>query len=271
MNDGTIISQFIKAKNINYPLQTINDMSFKDALYLITLIRSSVVISSEAYIGPFTSVPPIFPDVRPNNDGIGVNHLIDRNLITLSQYAFIDENSEVKELYFNDTKWKVNIEDFEEALLQINEIITSAVWPVNWRYDIKRVWLEIAILECRQYLEYLANERDINIEITDEIQNIFLTLLRNNSVSQCFSLMHDAVCEASDNFFRKIISIDDIGNNFIQCLFNNRNKTHGSKENNRPVNIPQSQLSYIFHYEFLKIGEAGFTAIPHDMTCPKKI
>ncbi len=271
MNDGTIISQFLKAKDIIHPLQTINDMSFKDALYLISLIRSSTTLSNEAYIGPFTSVPPIFPDIRQNNDGVGVNHLIDRDLITLSKYAFTDENYEVKALYFNDTKWKVHIEDFQETLLQLNEIIASEIWPIKWRYNIKGMWLEIAILECREYLEHLANERSLNIDITDNLQNIFLTLLRNNSVSQCFSLMHDAVCEASDNFFRNIISIDDIGNNFIKCIFKNMNKTHWSKKENRPVNIPQSQLSYVFHYEFLKIGEAGFTDIPHDMTCAKNI
>lgn len=266
MNDNTIISQFLIAKDIKHPLQTINDMSLKDALYLISLIRSSTTISSEACIGPFSSVPPIFPDIRPDNDGIGVNHLFDRNLITLSQYAFSTGNNEVKELSFNDTKWKVHIENFEESLLQLNEIIANEAWPAKWRFDFKQLWLEIAILECIEYLEYLANERNLNIEITDNIKNRFMILLRNNSVSQCFSLMHDAVCEASDNFFRKIISIDDIGNNFIQCIFKNTNKTCWSKEESRPPNIPQSQLSIVFHYEFLKIGEAGFTAIPCDIT-----
>jgi hypothetical protein len=257
----------LKAKDINYPWQTMDDLSLKDALYLITLIRSPMAIPTKAS-GSLARVPLIFPDMRPDNYGSCIHHLIDRNLITLSQYAFIDESSEAKGLYFNDIKWTVHIEDFEETLY---EIIASAVWPVQWQYDIKRVWLEIAVLECGQYLEYLADERGLNIEINDEIQNLFLTLLRNNSVSQCFSLMHDAVCEASDNFFRKMISIDDIGNNFIQSLFNNANKTHWAKEDSRPVNMPQSQLSYVFHYEFLRIGEAGFTAIPQDIPCPKII
>lgn len=271
MNDDTMISQFLKAKNINYPLQTMDDLSLRDALYLITLIRSSTVISSEACVGPFSSVPPLFPDMRPHNDGIGINHLVDRKLITLSQYAFIGENRELNGIDVHDTKWKVHIEDFEEAVLQIYEYIANKPWPVKWLYDIKGVWLEIAMLECRQYLEYLVHERGFAIEITDAIQNLFLTLLRNNSVSQCFSLTHEAVCEACDHFFRKMISIEDIGDHFIQCLFNNANKTHRSNEGSRPIDMPQSQLSYVFHYEFLKINEAGFTAIPHDMAFPKKI
>lgn len=270
MNDHTIISQFIKQQDINFPLQKITELSLKDALCLISLIRSSSAITNDGHVGPITSVQPFVPGGLHNSETNCFCHLIDRNLITISKYTdtsiFNVVNNEIQDFDLKAVKWKIHLENFEATVLQLNGILSSSNWPLTWQYDVKTVWLEISVLECIEYLEYLASERDLDIEITDNIQNIFLTLLRNNSVSQCFSLMHDAVCEASDNFFRNIISIEDIGNNFIQCIFKNTNKTHWYKEENRPIYIPQSQLSYVFHYEFLKIGEAGFKAIPHDMS-----
>jgi hypothetical protein len=78
--------------------------------------------------------------------------------------------------------------------------------------------------------------------------------------------MHDAAREVSDNIIKNTIPEDDAGNDFIKRCFENRKKTYEYKEESRLYNIHQSQLSHVFHYEFLKIGEAGFTAIPHDMT-----
>ena len=68
-------------------------------------------------------------------------------------------NNEIQNFNLKTVKWKIHLENFEETVLQLNEIIASSNWPSKWQYDVKTVWLEISVLEC---IGYLANERDGN-------------------------------------------------------------------------------------------------------------
>lgn len=260
LSEKDIISQVLITLDVNYPLQSIADLSLKDALYLKTLIRSSITISREGHVGPIAPVPPL----APHDSGIVLNHLIDRGLITVSPStetsAFTVVNNEVQDMDFMRAKWKVHLENFEVTLLQLNNS-----WPAKWHHEVKAVWLEIAMLECAEFLEYLANERQFDLEITDELKNNFLTLLRHYSVTQCFSMMRDAAREVSDHVVKETLSRSEAGNHILQFCFQAMKNPCAFKEDSRPYTIPQSQLSYVFHYEFVKIEEAGFTAIPHDI------
>jgi len=255
------IIKCLEAQDITQPLH-FADLSLKDALYLITLMRSSLIVS-EGHIGPFTQVPPL----SPHDKSIIFNHLVERELITLSaksdDSAFIVIDNIFQNFDLMAATWNVHLNNVEETLIQLNQIIQSATWPPAWRHQIKAVWLEIALLECSEFLEFLADERKFELNLTDELKNNFLTLLRDYSVSQCFSLMRDAVREVSDNVVKETLSRNDAGNHILQYCFQAMKKPYVYTEKTRPYTIAQSQLSYVFHYEFLSTGETGFSAVPH--------
>jgi hypothetical protein len=269
MNNLAIVSEFLHAEDGAYTLQTIADLSLKDALYVMVLIRSSTTISNHGHVGPITRVPPLAPAHRADNEVIFIHYLYEKQLVIFSidtdASAFTVVNDEIKAFDVKAVKWKVLLENFEDSLLQLNQIITSSTWPLRWRHDVKAVWLEIAISECVEYLQYLADERAFKIEVTDDLQNHFLTLLRDHSVSQCFGLIREAVREVSDRVVKNTIARADAGKTIMKYCFQCRKKLV-YQEASRPYMIPQSQLSYVFHYEFLKIGETGFTAVPHDLS-----
>ncbi|MGZ3747935.1 MAG: hypothetical protein ACXVCD_11405 [Pseudobdellovibrionaceae bacterium] len=269
MNNLAIVSKFLHAEDDAYTLQAIADLSLKEALYVIALIRSSATISSHGHVGPIARVPPLAPACRSGNEVIVIKYLAEKPLVTFGidtdASAFTVVNDEITAFDVKAVKWKVLLENFEVSLFQLNEIIVRSTWPLRWRHDVKAVWLEIAILECIEYLQYLANERAFRIEVTDDLQNHFLTLLRDHSVSQCFGLIREAVREVSDKVVKNTITRVDAGKTIMKYCFQRRKKLV-YQEASRPYTIPQSQLSYVFHYEFLKIGEAGFTAVPHDFS-----
>jgi len=220
-------------------------------------------IVSEGHIGPFTHVPPL----SPHDKSIIFNHLVERELITLSaksdDSAFIVIDNIFQNFDLMAATWNVHLENVEETLIQLNQIIQNATWPPAWRHQIKAVWLEIALLECSEFLKFLADERKFGLNMTDELKNNFLTLLRQYSVSQCFSMMRDAAREVSDNVVKETLTKNDAGNHIIQYCFQAMKKPYVNTEETRPYTIPQSQLSYVFHYEFLNTGETGFSAVPH--------
>jgi hypothetical protein len=272
MNDP--IQLFLESKDVQHRLQSIDDLSLKDASHLITLIRSSATFSAEGQIGPITDVPPIFPKFRLFSDlnresDARLDYLLDSGLVSISPSsspsAFKVVDNEIKSIKYQALTWKVHLENFESTLLQLNEIITNSAWPTRWKYEIKAVWLDIAVSECIEYLESLAYERDFVIEISDDLPKIIYSFLLDHSVSQCFSLLKDAARETSDNTIKNSVDIRLAGCHLYHCCLQKFDRPSQHSSEVRPTNTPQSQLSQIFYYDFLKIGTAGFTSVPYDV------
>jgi hypothetical protein len=273
LSKKALISQVRIAMDIKHALQSITDLSLKDALYLVTLIRSSVTVSSEGCVGPITYIPPL----APHDDGMVVHYLHGRELITLSQdtedSAFIVLDDAIQDAHFNAiedldlmvVKWKIHLENFEEALSQLNNSIQSGVWLKKWGGEVRVIWLEIAVLECVEFLHHLAEERKFDVEMNDELQNTFLTLLQRYSVSQCFSVIHDVVREVSDSIVKETLLRTDVGRHILQLCSQATTKKSTYAGASRPYILRQSRLSHVLHYELLKIGPAGFTAVPHNL------
>lgn len=190
MNKRTIVSRFLSAQDAGHCSQTIADLSLKDVLYLTVLMRSSTFIGNEGHVGPITKVPPLTPTYAGDGGLTCISYLIDRYLISVSPKtdvsAFILVNNQVDDFDFGSVIWKIQLDNFEASLLQLKEIIAHSVWPQNWCHAVKALWLEIAILECLEYLEFLAAEREFSIEITDDLQNNFLTCY---AVTRCLSVL----------------------------------------------------------------------------------
>jgi hypothetical protein len=268
-----LISQVRNAMDIKYALQSITDLSLKEVLYLVTLVRSSVTVSSEGWVGPITYIPPL----APYDDGIVVHYLHGRELITLSpdteDAAFIVFDDAIQDAHFNAVedldlmvvRWKIHLENFEEALSQLNASLQNSVWLTKWGSEVKAIWLEVAALECVEFLHHLAAERKFDVEMNGELKDTFLTLLQHYSVSQCFSVMQDVVREVSDSIVKETLLRTDAGHHILQlCTQATTQKTTYAGAP-RPYILRQSQLSHVLHYDFLKIGPAGFTAVPHNL------
>jgi len=204
---------------------------------------------------------------------MGWHYLSDRKLLTLSPHseasAFLIVDDYVETVDLMEATWKLHLVDFELTLLAINASIENATcWPPRWRHDVKAVWLDIALLECYEFLTYLANERYFDIKITDDITNNLLFLLHTHSVSHCFSLMQDGARTASDDVVQEKLRKRDAGQAIIKYALQRSNNQQPLIAESRPYMLPQSQVSYVFHYDFLKIGAAGFSDIPHGISKP---
>jgi hypothetical protein len=276
LSKEVLISQARIDLDVKYALQSITDLSLKEALYLLTLSRSAMTISSEGYVGPISYIPSL----TPSGDRIVVHHLMKKQLISLSpdteDSTFIVVDNAAQDSGFNAiqnfdvmaAKWKIHVD--EETLLRLKNNMQSAAWPKKWHREVKAIWLEIAVLECAEFLIYLAEERKFDVEITDKLKDTFLALLRHYSVSQCFSVMRHAVREVSDCIIKETISRDEASDFILEFCRQAMKKTYAYPQEARPYIIPQSQLSYVFHFEFLKIGEAGFTTVPHGINTKTK-
>jgi transposase-like protein/uncharacterized protein YihD (DUF1040 family) len=254
-------------------LQSITDLSLKDVVYLITLIRSSVTVSSAGCVGPTAYIPPL----APHDDKLVVHYLLERELITLSpdteDAAFIVRDDAIQDAHFNAiedldlmvVRWKIHLEHLAETLAQLNTSLHNGVWLTKWGSEVQALWREMAVLECVEFLQHLAEERKFAVEMTDELQDTLLTLLQHYSVSQCFSVILDVVRDVSDSIVKETLPRTDAGRHILQLCAQASTQKSTYAGAPRPYLLRQSQLSHVLHYDFLKIGPAGFTAIPHNL------
>jgi hypothetical protein len=273
LSKKALIAQVRTAMDIKHALQSITDLSLKEVLYLVTLIRSSVTVSSEGWVGPITYIPPL----APYDDGIVVHYLHERELITLSpdteDTAFIVIDDAIQDAHFDAiedldlmvVRWKIHLKNVEEALSQLNASIQNGAWLKKRGGEVKAIWLEVAALECVEFLHHLAEERKFDVEVNDELKDTFLTLLQHYSVSQCFSVMRDVVREVSDSIVKEALLRTDAGRHILQLCSQAATQKATCEGAPRPSILRQSRLSHVLHYDFLKIGPAGFTAVPHNL------
>lgn len=260
-----VIEKYLAKDKYNYFLKKVEDLTLKDALYLICLIQTAENISFKepSYVGPTSKVQKLAPYANT----IVYRHLIKQNLISISpnseETAFVIKNNSIDGFNFMHIKWRIHLENFEVELIKLKGRIEISDWPLNWTGDIKEVWFEISTFECIEYIQFVANERNFSIEITDNLLDVVLSLLRSYSVSQCFSLITKIAKETSDSLVRNITNEYDAGDYFIRALLQRNIKHKNHKKIKRPCHFTMSQLSYFFHYEVLKIGNAGFTSLPH--------
>jgi len=258
-----IISQYFAEHNVSQSQKKISDLTLKDTLYLSTLLSTFKPFSSHCDIKPENKLSPVSVNELDNI----TSYLFDRKLISISPYtdlsAFTIKNSEINDINLMKIKWKVNLENVESTVLQLNKLIKNSAWPGKWHYDVKSVWLETSALECVEYLRSLSLARDFDVNVTDELQKKILNVLQYFSVSQCFFLLLSAAQETSDHIVCKLIHLENAGDDFIHNFF--RGIKNQSQISTEAYDLPMSPLSHKLHNEFLKIGMAGFTDIPRHL------
>jgi transposase-like protein len=268
-----LLSQARTVLDSQQAVQSITDLSLKDVVYLITLIRSSVTVSSAGWVGPVTYIPPL----APHDDKVVVQHLLERELITLSSEtedaAFIVRDEALQDAHFNAiedldfmaVKWTIHLEHVDEALAQLNASLHNGAWLTKWGHEVQALWRDIAVFECVEFLQHLAEERKFAVEMSDELQDILRTLLQQYSVSQCFSVIQDGVRDVSDSIVKETLPRTEAGRHLLQRCAQASTQKSAYIGMPRPYLLRQSRLSHVLHYDFLKIGPAGFTAIPHNL------
>jgi len=273
LSKQALLSQARMVLDTEQAVQSVTDLSLKDVLYLITLIRCSVTVSSAGWVGPVASIPPL----APHDDKLIVQHLLERELISLSpeteDAAFIVRDEALQDAHFNAiedldfmvARWTIHLEHFDEALAQLNSSLHNGMWLTQWGSEVQALWRDIAVFECVEFLQHLAEERKFAVEMTDELKDILLTLLQQYSVSQCFAVMQDGVRDVSDSIIKETLPRTEAGRHLLQLCAQASAQKSPYAGMPRPYLLRQSRLSHVLHYDFLKIGPAGFTAIPHNL------
>lgn len=255
------------------------DLDLRTAVALLALARTCLFVDE---VGGDESSPSRMTlealadatiPLAPRGDLVSflLAELSTQGLIAISELsppdAFTFEEGELRSYYPSRVRWLLTVEDPEQLLSAISRLAQNAAeWPSHWEQDVKGVWVEIALAECREYFRYAAEERRLPEAGEKSTETMLKSLLESFSVAQCYRIIWTGAQRASDFLVRKRCNTRHAANYMIgECQrWADRAKAENweVKPFKRNFDLPRSSISHVFFDVFLKIGESGFTCVP---------
>ena len=255
------------------------DLDLRTAVALLALSRTCLFVdeadSNETSPSCMTleSLADATIPLAPRGDLVSslLGELSAQGLIAISELsspdAFTFEEGELRSYDPSRVRWLLTVEDPERLLAEISLLAEDAdQWPSHWSTGVKDLWLEIALGECKEFFRHSAEQRRLPETGEKSTETMLKSLLQHFSVAQCYLIIWIGAQRAADFLVRNGCNTKHAANFMIgECqrwADRARAENWEVKPFKRNFNLPRSAISHVFFDVFLKIGEAGFDAVP---------
>lgn len=244
----------------------ITEISFADAVYLLTLVRACGGLEQDRVLQPFEEGEhPFTPTAEMRQH---LFSLLRAGLVRISKECSSEafevnlSKKEVTSYHFGRVLWELPLQTVP-LLREIEAASVTGKWPAEWREQAADLAQQVAKEECMAYLQYVASERAMIAPAGEKTVMMIENLLSTYSVGQVFGIFWSAAAKASDFKQRKGASTVHAANTIVgNCQ---RHADRARAENwdlkiySRPKDQPRSQLSYTLHDAFLRSGHRCFS------------
>lgn len=258
------------------------DLDLRTAVALLTLARTCLVVDeadgdeSSPSCMTLESLANATIPLAPRGDlaSFLLGELGAQGLIAISDLsspdAFTFEEGELRSYYPSKVRWLLTVEDPDRLLAEISLLAEDAdQWPSHWSMGVKDLWLEIALAECKEFFRHSAEQRRLPEAGEKSTETMLKSLLQHFSVAQCYRIIWSCAQRAADFLVVNRCNTKHAANFMIgECqrwADRARAENWEVKPFKRNFNLPRSAISHVFFDVFLKIGEAGFDAVPREV------
>lgn len=253
----------------------VSQLTFKDAVYLLTVVRHSASEDLEE-VSPFGDSFPLMAPTFDFRNEI-VKNLYAKGIVRISPlsspsaFIFDDSFESVTSYYPAQVIWELlpgSNPASKKAYLQELEAVVKASekWPSEWNLQMMEVALYLAKHECLEYFVFQLNERGYKLDALGEKTHMtFEDLLVDYSIAQIFNLTWQAVRDVTDYNVKNGIPNYRGKNNFIGAIKTKADKARAEgweiRKSRRDFNCPATVMHSVLFNTFLQIGEAGFNEL----------
>lgn len=257
-------------------------LNLKTAVALLSLVRTCLLVDNKSGDESLQSLLtlealehatiPFTPKGNLTSDLLSV--LMIEGIIGISEFSSIEafdfENGKLADYDASKVRWSITVQDPERLIEELTDIADDRTkWPDQWPAQVKDLWLEIALEECREFFRYAAQERGLPEASEKSTEAMLKDLLKDFSVAQCYRIIWGGAQQASDYLVRTGCSRQHAANYTVGCCqrWSDRARAEGweVKLFKRNFNLPRSALSHTFFDLFLKVGEDGFNLAPSEI------
>lgn len=199
------------------------------------------------------------------------------NLILVSPDSDIDafpDSSDETEFphtyYINKVNYVLNIdfeEDYEKGIADL--INPKEIEKEDDKKEALKIWREIALEECLEYLTYQINKVRFQFNPGEKTTTVFKDLLEYFSVSQVYGIIFKSIANTTRYYQEANISKKHAANLVIGNCQRYGEKAIIEKweltKYHRDYEIPQSIISEFFFNRITKIGDLGFQIPPSEL------
>jgi hypothetical protein len=248
----------------------LNGLSLENAVYLLSLVRSS---GSE----DFSHIKPTSIAKEPfaPSKGFEVNAL--KNLYH-EHYIYVHPESPLDafifdtpiRFYLDRVMWALPIDESgssKNVIAALEEKFRTMDWNEEWEDEQLDLWRKIAHEECIQYLDMCMKDHSFTFSPGDKTHLVIDGLLQEYSVGQIYSFIWRASRDAAAFYVREKTPKQQAANTVVGNLQRQgeRAKAEGweVKPYRRDWRCPQTMISQVFFNTVIQIGEAGFNQKPY--------
>lgn len=258
------------------------DLGLRTAVALLALVRTCLFMDdadgdeSSPSCMTLESLADATIPLAPRGDLVSflLSELGAQGLIAISGLsspdAFVFEEGELRAYYPSRVRWLLTVENPERLLAEISLLAEDAdQWPSHWSMGVKDLWLEIAFAECKEFFSHSAEQRRLPEAGEKSTETMLKSLLQHFSVAQCYRIIWGSAQRAADFLVVNRCNTKHAANFMIgdcqRWADRARAENWEVKPFKRNFNLPRSAISHVFFDVFLKIGEAGFDAVPREV------
>ncbi|HSD38661.1 MAG TPA: hypothetical protein VLC92_14195 [Rhodocyclaceae bacterium] len=158
--------------------------------------------------------------------------------------------------------WQLLMRNPSNFVHELELLIASRAWPLDWTEELRKFWHELAIAECIEFAVVIALKRELPIPCDLGLTQLLKNLLVDYSVSQIFELLQAAIEDTADFVARGYITPKRAENFIVGACQRraDRARADGSTIEGlqRDPMLGRTQASYLLHDVFLGHGEDGF-------------
>jgi len=224
-----------------------------DILYLIVLLKASKRHSPDIIYGLDGCSPLV-----PLDDNKVFIHLLNKGIISLAPDSpYNSRTNKTKSINPFEENWQSNLScgfsyiSIHQAHLKDPNILLTV--EKKWKPHLRKIWLDISLNECLEYLILKLFEHGLQINITTNLKQTLLKLLKYISPSQCFQLISNISLSCKTRYAMKDHNRAFITDFILSELELAIDKLHQGKFGvsgmDRPLTCPRSILSEVFFNE----------------------
>ncbi|OQX01681.1 MAG: hypothetical protein BWK73_45300 [Thiothrix lacustris] len=249
---------------------TIDSLSFKDAVYLLSIIR---YLASEdlMHINPYASNQNGLLSPSREYDIDIFKHLSKNNLAIVSPSsdlnAIVINSDSGFSYYITQVKWEIPIDfdtydNLSNFIRQLEEKLKLKEWLDSWNEDTGDLCREISLQESLAYLQYVMSDHQFDFSPGDKTILVINKVLDKYSVSQLYNLMWGSAKDAAAYYMRGGISKQQAVNSVVGRIESKFERAIANKWETKPFNrnfkLPISVISQVLYNTILQTDDGGF-------------
>ena len=158
--------------------------------------------------------------------------------------------------------------DGDTALLlnELEQILRGDEWPESWHEDCVKLWKEIALAECIQYLLVKLDEHGMRFSPGEKTEQVFQSLLNDFSAAQMYVFIWRAVKDSAAYLARGSVHRQQAANSTISRIQRTAERALAEgwevKPYGRDWRAPETELAHVVYHIALRLGSSGLSCIP---------